>query len=116
MATIDSVGIAISLVGADLMLFGDVVAEPWKLLQAEKRGHRFDSKKSLLVRYLIATGTIDEGLAEAVIDKLAALDETIGAQGENQNLSVVLGARSSEEIVDELFAKLKAWSGGGEEQ
>lgn len=114
-ATIDSVGMAISLVGADLMLFGDVVAEPWKLLQFEKRGHRFDSKKSLLIRYLIAAGTIDEGLAEAVIDKLAVLDETLGVQGENADLSTTLGARSSAEIVDELFSKLKSWSAGGEE-
>lgn len=114
-ATIDSVGLAISLVGADLMLFGDVVAEPWKLLQAEKRGHRFDSKKSLLIRYLVAAGTIDEGLVESVIDKLAVLDETMGAQGENENLATVLGARSSAEIVDELFSKLKSWSAGGEE-
>jgi SNF2 family DNA or RNA helicase len=113
-ATIDSVGIAISLVGADLVLFGDLVAEPWKLLQAEKRGHRFDSKKSLLVRYLIATGTIDEGLAESVIDKLAVLDETLGGQVENTDLSKALGARTNEEIVDSLFARLKAWSGGGD--
>lgn len=114
-ATVDSVGVAISLVGADLMLFGDLVAEPWKLLQAEKRGHRFDSKTKLLVRYLIATGTIDEGLAEAVIDKLAVLDETLGGQIENADLSKALGARSNEEIVESLFSRLKAWSGGGDE-
>ena len=115
-ATVDSVGIAISLVGADLVLFGDLVAEPWKLLQAEKRCHRFDSKNSVLVRYLIATGTIDEGLAEAVIDKLAVLDETIGAQAENADLSKALGARSNEEIVNTLFARLKSWSGGGDDE
>lgn len=114
-ATVDAVGIAISLVGADLVLFGDLVAEPWKLLQAEKRCHRFDSKNSVLVRYLIATGTIDEGLAEAVIDKLAVLDETLGGQIENADLSKALGARSNEEIVESLFSRLKAWSGGAED-
>lgn len=113
-ATIDSVGVAISLVGADLVIFGDLVAEPWKLLQAEKRCHRFDSKNSVLVRYMIATGTIDEGHAETVIEKLAVLESTMGPQEENADLSTLLGGRSNEEIVDGLFARLQALSAKGE--
>lgn len=112
-ATIDSVGVAISLVGADLVIFGDLLAEPWKLLQAEKRCHRFDSKNSVLVRYMIATGTIDEGHAETVIEKLAVLESTMGAQEENADLAVLLGKRSNEDIVDGLFARLQALGRGG---
>lgn len=108
-ATIDSVGIAISLVGADLVIFGDLVAEPWKLLQAEKRCHRFDSKVSVLIRYMIATGTLDETLAESVVEKLGVLEAAMGGQNETTELSTVLGGRSTQDIVDDLFAKLKAW-------
>lgn len=104
--TIDSVGIAISLVGADLLIFGDLVPEPWKLLQMEKRTHRLDSKNSVLIRYMIATGTIDEGLAESVIEKLETLEQTLGTVGENAELSKMLGGKTTEEIVDSLFAKL----------
>jgi SWI/SNF-related matrix-associated actin-dependent regulator 1 of chromatin subfamily A len=113
-ATIDSVGVAISLVGADLVIFGDLIAEPWKLLQAEKRCHRFDSKNAVMVRYLIAAGTIDEGHAETVVEKLAVLESTMGQQEGNADLATMLGGKSNEEIVDGLFAKLQSLGGRGE--
>jgi SNF2 family DNA or RNA helicase len=110
-ATIDSVGVAISLVGADLMIFGDLLYEPWKLLQAEGRGHRHGSTCRLLVRYVVATGTIDEALAESVLAKLAVLEQALGAEPDAQGLSTMLGGnqKSTEEIVGSLFEKLKAW-------
>jgi SWI/SNF-related matrix-associated actin-dependent regulator of chromatin subfamily A-like protein 1 len=114
-ATIDSMGVALSLVGAHLVIFGDLVPEPWKLLQAEKRCHRFDSVERVLVRYMIATGTIDEGIAESVIDKIPVIEQALGQQEDAGELTKMLGGKSTEEIVDSLFAKLKAWgeaSGG----
>jgi len=109
-ATIDSMGVALSLVGANLMIFGDLVPEPWKMLQAEKRGHRFDSVVRLLVRYFIATGTVDEGIAEAVIAKIPIIEQTLGAQEDSTEMVKMLGGRSDEEIVSALFAKLTSWS------
>jgi len=113
-ATIDSMGVALSLVGAQLMIFGDLVPEPWKLLQAEKRGHRFDSVDRLLVRYMIATGTIDEGIAESVIEKIPIIEQALGQQEDAGELTKMLGGKSTEEIVDTLFAKLKAWGEASE--
>jgi SWI/SNF-related matrix-associated actin-dependent regulator 1 of chromatin subfamily A len=112
-ATIDSMGVALSLVGAHLMIFGDVVPEPWKMLQAEKRGHRFDSVVRLLVRYFIATGTVDEGIAEAVIAKLPVIEQALGTQDDSNEMVKLLGGRSDEEIVGALFAKLQSWSANG---
>lgn len=108
-ATIDSMGVALSLVGAHLVIFGDLVPEPWKLLQAEKRTHRFDSIERVLVRYMIATGTIDEGIAESVIDKIPIIEQALGQQEDAGELTQMLGGKSTEEIVDSLFARLKAW-------
>ncbi len=108
-ATIDSMGVALSLVGANLVLFGDLVPEPWKLLQAEKRCHRFDSIVRVLVRYMIATGTIDEGIAESVIEKIPIIEKAVGEQQDAGELTKMLGGKSSEEIVESLFEKLKAW-------
>ncbi len=108
-ATIDSMGVALSLVGAHLVIFGDLVPEPWKLLQAEKRCHRFDSVERVLVRYMIATGTIDEGIAESVIDKIPVIEQALGPQEDAGELTTMLGGKSTEEIVDSLFEKLKAW-------
>ena len=113
-ATIDSVGLAISLVGANLVIFGDLVPEPWKMYQAELRCHRFDSQNPVLIRYLLATGTIDESYAETVIDKIESIQSVLGASGDQAALGAVMGSRSNEEIVDTLFSRLKAWSGGAE--
>ncbi len=116
-ATIDSVGVAISLVGADLVLYGDLVPEPWKLLQSEKRCHRHGSTKRVLVRYLIGTGTLDEGVAESVVEKLASIEAAMGADAESQEVAGMLGGerKSDETIIDGLFARLKALKGGADE-
>jgi hypothetical protein len=90
-ATIDSVTMAISLVGADLVLFGDLVPEPWKHLQFEKRFHRHGSTKRVLVRYLIGAGTIDEGVAETVIEKLSTIEEALGQDEGQSDLRGLLG-------------------------
>ena len=110
-ATIDSVGMAISLVGADLVLFGDLVPEPWKMYQAELRCYRFDSVKSVLIRYLLATGTLDEHYAESVISKVENIEAVMGSGGDQGALATSLGGRSAEDIVEGLFSKLSAWKG-----
>lgn len=108
-ATVDSVGVAISLVGAELMIFADLVPEPWKLLQAEGRGHRHGSTTPILVRYVIATGTIDEGIVESVIEKLSTIEQTLGKEANSNELGAIFGGKTDETIVENLFAKLKAW-------
>lgn len=107
-ATIDSVGIAISLVGADLMLFGDLVPEPHKLLQAMARGHRIGSTSRILIRFLVAIGTLDEDVEESVLAKLTTIEQALGAEAEQKELQGLFGGRSTEDIVDGLFAKLQA--------
>lgn len=111
-ATIDSVGLAISLVGANLVIFGDLLPEPWKMYQAELRCHRFDSLNPVLVRYLLATGTIDETYAETVIDKIETIQATMGEHTDQAAIGTLMGGKSTEEIVDTLFAKLIAHGGG----
>lgn len=111
-ATIDSVGVAISLVGADLMLFGDLSYEPAKLLQAEGRAHRVGSTNRVLVRYVVAAGTVDDEVAAAVVEKLDTMAEALGAVADGGELATQLGRgakATTDEIVSRLFAKL---SGG----
>jgi SWI/SNF-related matrix-associated actin-dependent regulator 1 of chromatin subfamily A len=108
-ATIDSVGVAISLVGADLVIFADLSYDPSKLLQAEGRAHRIGSERPVLVRYVVAAGTLDESVAEIVVDKLDVIAATIGGMGDGGELAS--GLRKSElvtadVIVDRLFSRL----------
>ncbi len=113
-ATIDSVTMAISLVGAELVIFGDLVPEPWKLLQAEKRAHRIGGSVRVLVRYLIGIGTLDEAVAESVIAKLSVIEQALGGDSDQGELQTMFGGRTDEAIVDDLFARLQAMSGGAE--
>lgn len=108
-ATIDSVGVAISLVGADLVIFADLSWEPAKLLQAEGRAHRHGSTVPVLVRYVIAAGTIDEDVAESVVDKLATIEQATGSTADATELAggLALGrAVTTDAIIDRLYAKL----------
>jgi SNF2 family DNA or RNA helicase len=108
-ATIDSVGVAISLVGADLVIFGDLSWEPAKLLQAEGRAHRHGSVNRVLVRYVIAKGTFDEAVAETVVDKLATIEEAVGTTADAAQLAGGLSVgrvTTTEAIIDRLYEKL----------
>jgi SNF2 family DNA or RNA helicase len=110
-ATVDSIGVSLSLVGAELVIFADLLYEPWKLIQAEGRTHRFDSPCKVLVRYLIATGTIDEAMVESVISKLATIEAAMGKEDDSTALVGLLAPNpiEAEAVVDRLFEKLKAW-------
>lgn len=114
-ATMDSVGVAISLVGADLVLYADLSHEPHKILQPEARAHRHGSEKRVLVRFLIAKGTIDEAIAEAVLSKLKVMEEALGSEEEGGGLSAMLAPdpKEAEAVVDRLFDKLRAWGKKG---
>lgn len=76
-ATIDSAGDAIDLSFASVCIFAELSYEPFKLLQAEARLHRFGQENPVLIQYFLARGTVDELVAKAVIDKL----DTFGAVG-----------------------------------
>lgn len=107
-ATIDSVGVAISLVGADLLIFGDLSYEPAKLLQAEGRVHRIGGSRPVLCRYVMAKGTIDDAVIEAVVSKLDVQQEVLGEQEGTKNLQSTLGycKPTTDAVVAALFEKL----------
>jgi SNF2 family DNA or RNA helicase len=104
--TIDSMQLSISLVGADLMIIGDLTWDPTKLLQFEGRVHRIGSGKPVLIRYLIVEGTIDEDVQEAVIDKLDTIAQVVGESADTQSFTQQLGGKSNEAIIDRLFQRL----------
>lgn len=107
-ATMHSVGVAISLVGADLQIYADLTWEPAVLLQGEGRVHRHGSTNPVLVRYVIASGTIDEEIAASVVEKLAIQEAALGENSDATMLTQQLGRDMSttEQIIDRLFARL----------
>ena len=77
-ATIDSCGVGISMAYADVAVFAELDYVPRKLIQAEGRLNRQGQRRNVLVQYLIAEGTADEWIAEAVIGKLGVMGEVLG--------------------------------------
>ena len=59
-------------------MFAELTWEPHELAQFEARAHRFGQKRSVLIQYVIAKGTTDELIADAVIQKLDTINKVIG--------------------------------------
>lgn len=69
-ANIDCASTGIDLTFAHVVVMGELVWEPRDLAQFEARAHRFGQEESVLVQYVIARGTGDELILQAVINKL----------------------------------------------
>ena len=78
-ATMDSLGVGVSLAYADVGIFVELHYTPSTLMQCEARIPRSDSKASnVLIVYLIARGTADDIIKRIVISKMAIDEKIIG--------------------------------------
>jgi SNF2 family DNA or RNA helicase len=69
-ANIDCTSTGIDLTFASIVVVAELVWEPRDLVQFESRVHRFGQDDHVLVQYVIARGTGDELIMQAVINKL----------------------------------------------
>lgn len=69
-ANIDCVSTGIDLTFASVGVVAELVWEPRDLIQWEARTHRFGQTEPVLIQYMIARGTGDELILQAVIGKL----------------------------------------------
>jgi len=69
-ANIDCASTGIDLTFASVVVMAELVWEPRDLVQFEARAHRFGQDESVLVQYVVARGTGDELILQAVINKL----------------------------------------------
>jgi SWI/SNF-related matrix-associated actin-dependent regulator 1 of chromatin subfamily A len=69
-ANIDCASTGIDLTFASVVVMAELVWEPRDLAQFEARSHRFGQEATVLVQYVIARGTGDELILQAVISKL----------------------------------------------
>jgi SNF2 family DNA or RNA helicase len=69
-ANIDCISTGVDLTFASVVVMAELVWEPRDLVQFEARVHRFGAEESVLVQYVIARGTGDELIMQAVINKL----------------------------------------------
>ena len=69
-ANIDCISTGIDLTFASVAVVAELVWEPRDFVQFESRLHRFGQTEGVLVQYVIARGTGDELIMQAVINKL----------------------------------------------
>ena len=69
-ANIDCISTGVDLTFASVVVMAELVWEPRDLIQFEARVHRFGAVEPVLVQYVIARGTGDELIVQAVIVKL----------------------------------------------
>jgi SWI/SNF-related matrix-associated actin-dependent regulator 1 of chromatin subfamily A len=82
-ATMDAMPVGVDLSYADVIVFVELDYVPSKILQCEGRVFRFGQKKSVLVQYVIALGTLDECIRDQVLAKLENFEKIIGNVDDN---------------------------------
>ena len=81
---------------ADLVLMGMLPVIPQEVIQLENRVHRQGQLRPVLIRYLVARGTVDEVVVQAVADKLPPVGDIMGAPELAQASRDLLGLGSAE--------------------
>lgn len=99
--TTHSMGVGINyLTYADHAIFLELDYEPHWMLQAEGRLHRPGQMKTVHIRYLVAIGTIDEAIRDAVLTKMDVFAATFGAV--DKGFSKALRGKSEEDSLAEV--------------
>ena len=95
-------GESLNIDDTDAALFVMLPYTPGQLRQWEGRFHRASSKKSVIIYYIIAEGTVDEHMAAILIDKLPAVEKVVADTELGEAKGVLAGFDPDED--EEEFA------------
>ena len=102
--TTDAFGEAIDgLQNTDTAIFALLPWTPGQVTQAEGRFSRQGSTRPVLISYVIAEGTVDERVADVLLTKLEAVQETLGDEEAGGVARTLSGEEDEEAILDQLF-------------
>lgn len=88
--SIRAAGLGLTLTAASTVLFAELDWTPAAMVQAEDRCHRIGQKDSVLVHHLVIDGSIDQKMAQILIDKSAMIDAILdGKTPESANQSIL---------------------------
>lgn len=81
-------GVGITLTRAQDVMFVERAWEPGSEEQSEDRAHRIGTTGSVMVRYLVAQGTIDTDMDELIESKRSVLHAVLDGKATNQDLDI----------------------------
>ena len=106
-ATGEAMGEGIDLQDTDLAIMAMLPWTPRAVGQWEARFHRPGMTRPVIVRYLIAEGTVDEHVCEILLGKLPAVADVVADQVYGDGLSRSQGLGNRTEILSSLVSRLK---------
>jgi hypothetical protein len=102
--THDAFGEAIDgLQHTDLVYFSLLPWTPGQVTQAEGRFSRHGSDRPVLISYIIAEGTVDEHVADILLEKLEAVAGTLNDKEAQQLADTLSGVDNEEEIINSIL-------------
>lgn len=75
--TIRAAGVGITLTASSTVIFGELDWVPGNVSQAEDRCHRIGQLDGVNVYHLVLEGSLDERMAQIIIDKQEIIDQTL---------------------------------------
>lgn len=90
--TIRAAGVGITLTASSTVIFGELDWTPGNVSQCEDRLHRIGQRDTVFVRHLVLEGSLDERMAQIIIDKQEVIDralDTLPAQIKAPEFKVV---------------------------
>ena len=101
----DAWGEGLDLQDSDLAIFAMLPYTPGQVIQWEGRFCRLGQKRPVLIRYIIAEGTVDEHVASILLGKLPAVEKATDSD-EITGLGRELIGASEEELLASLVEKV----------
>jgi hypothetical protein len=105
-ATGDSIGESLNLQDADLMIVAMLPWTPGQVMQYEGRVARLGQQRPVLIQYVIAEETVDERVAEMLLNKLPSVAQLTGDNDVALLRQSLTGMDDKEGLVDEVAAML----------
>jgi SNF2 family DNA or RNA helicase len=78
--TIRAAGVGLTLTASSTVIFGELDWVPGNVTQAEDRCHRIGQRDSVFIQHLVLAGSLDERMAQIIIDKQAVIDNALDTQ------------------------------------
>jgi len=78
-------GVGLTLTAAEDLAFVELDFVPGNMIQAEDRIHRIGQRNAACIYYLVAKGTMEEGLCETLQKKQKNISKVLEGKGDNTN-------------------------------